>query len=277
MKLKVCCALFSTVIVAGCNTTEHKPIQYKSLIDNSSEKHNSVVFIHGAHLKGSSWSLVQENFAKINIPTHIIDLPGRSQLVSPESITITYAAQTMCHELQQLPQPLSLVVHSQGGAIAHKTLTLCNDIKVNDIVYISAVAPINGAKPFSLLSKEDEKNYFAGVKYENGWMKISDKPAFLSTFTDTQSAKLQKMVMTNSVDEPAITGEGKVQLEKAALNEISKSYIYAKNDKIISFESQQRIAQSIGIKNTYTINSGHLPMITQPDELSKAIVAALKL
>ncbi|KAF7775251.1 hypothetical protein PCIT_a1401 [Pseudoalteromonas citrea] len=277
MKLKVCCALFSTVIVAGCNTTEHKPIQYKSLIDHSSEKHNSVVFIHGAHLKGSSWSLVQKNFAKINIPTHIIDLPGRSQPLSPESITITYAAQTMCNELQQLPQPLSLVVHSQGGAIAHKTLTLCNDIKVNDIVYISAVAPINGAKPFSLLSKEDEKNYFSGIKYEGGWMKISNKTAFVSSFTDSQSPTLHAMVINNSVDEPAITGEGKVQLNKEALKDIKKSYIFAKNDKIISFESQQRIAQSIDIQNTYTINSGHLPMLTQPDELAKAIVAALKL
>ena len=276
MKLQVWFSLVSTVFATGCSTVQDKPIQYKTLND-SPVNYNSVVFVHGAHLTGSSWSLVQANFAKLNILSHIINLPGSTKPSSPKDVTITYAAQAMCTELKQLSQPLALVVHSQGGAIAHKALTLCDEIQVSNIVYVSAVAPIDGAKPFSLLSKQDEENYFAGVKYENGWMKISDKPAFLSTFTDTQSAKLQKMVMTNSVDEPAITGEGKVQLEKAALNEISKSYIYAKNDKIISFESQQRIAQSIGIKNTYTINSGHLPMITQPDELSKAIVAALKL
>jgi pimeloyl-ACP methyl ester carboxylesterase len=277
MKVKVWLSMLSAMVATGCNTVEHDTVQYKNLMDNTVSNKNPVVFIHGAHLKAASWSLVQENLTKANIPSHTINLPGRTHSSNPEDITITYVAQAMCDELQKLSQPLSLVVHSQGGAIAHKTLTLCNNIQVNDIVYVSAVAPINGAKPFSLLSKKDEENYFAGVKYENGWMKIANKSAFLSTFTDTQSVKLKEIIMSNSVDEPAITGEGKVQLNKETLKNINKSYIYAKNDKIISFESQQRIAESIGIKNTYTIDSGHLPMITQPVELSKAIVAALRL
>lgn len=277
MKLKFVFSLLSTVFIAGCNTVQDQPIQYNDLNSTNPENYNSVVFVHGAHLKGSSWSLVQANFTKRNIPSHIINLPGSTEPSSPDDITITYAAQAMCSELKPLSQPLALVVHSQGGAITHKLLTLCDDIQVSNIVYVSAVAPIDGAKPFALLSKQDEKNYFSGVKYEDGWMKISDKSAFVSSFADTESATLQKMVITNSVDEPAITGEGEVQLKKEALKEINKSYIYAKNDKIISFESQQRIAHSIGIQNTYTIDSGHLPMITQPDELSTVIIDALQL
>ncbi|MCG7561982.1 MULTISPECIES: alpha/beta hydrolase [Pseudoalteromonas] len=276
MNSKVWLPLSCAVILSGCNSTSQQaPVQ--SLTQETDAHKKSVIFIHGAHSKGTAWSTVQSQLTKKGISNYVVDLPGRKTTIDPKSITLDHAAQSLCTHLRSYPQPLALVAHSQGGAVVHKAITLCNDVNISDIVYVSAVAPIEGAKPFALLSKQDEDHYFSGITYEDGWMKISDTSAYLSSFTETHSKSQQQFVLDNSVDEPAITGDGKVMLSKATLAPINKAYVFAIQDKIISLSSQKKIAESIGITQTYSLDSGHLPMLTKPFELAEVITQALQL
>ncbi|KAF7788690.1 hypothetical protein PRUB_a1726 [Pseudoalteromonas rubra] len=276
MNSKVWLPLCSAIILSGCNSiSQQAPVQ--SLAQETDALKKSVIFIHGAHSKGTAWSTVQSQLTKQGINNYVVDLPGRKTTIDPKSITLDHAAQSLCTDLRSYPQPLALVAHSQGGAVVHKAITLCSDVNISDIVYVSAVAPIEGAKPFALLSKQDEDQYFSGITYEDGWMKISDKSAYLSAFTETHSKTQQQFVLDNSVDEPAITGDGKVMLSKSTLVPINKAYVFATQDKIISLSSQKKIAESIGITQTYSLDSGHLPMLTKPLELAEVITQALQL
>ncbi|RZM81474.1 alpha/beta hydrolase [Pseudoalteromonas rubra] len=270
--LPLCCA----VILSGCNSVSQQTPAH-TLSAQTVALNKSVIFIHGAHLKGAAWSAVQSQLSQQGISNYVVDLPGRTTHIDPKSITLEHAAQSLCEQLRAYPQPQSLVVHSQGGAVAHKAMTLCQDVKITDLIYVSAVAPVDGAKPFALLSKQDEENYFAGITYEDGWLKISDKPAYLASFTEAQAKRQQQFVLDNSVDEPAITGDGKVTLSKATLAPINKAYVFATQDKIISLPSQQKIAESINVTHTYSLDSGHLPMVTKPVELAEVITKALQL
>ncbi|MCF2860206.1 alpha/beta hydrolase [Pseudoalteromonas sp. SMS1] len=278
MKLKnALISLCATASLVACNSISSNTNSGSAANLSTGQTEATVVFIHGAHLRGAAWQPVASELKKAQVTPHIIDLPGRDKKVAPKTITLSHAADALCKRTQDLPQPQVWVMHSQGGAVAHKALASCNQVEVNHLIYVSAVAPVEGAKPFALLNKDDENNYFKGVTYEGGWMKITNQSEYITAFTNTNSKSLQAQIWSQSVDEPAVTGEGKVYLNKAKLNAIPKSYVFAKEDKIISYATQQKIAESIGATQTYHIESGHLPMITQPVALADAIKSALAL
>ncbi|MFC3032636.1 alpha/beta hydrolase [Pseudoalteromonas fenneropenaei] len=237
----------------------------------------NIVFVHGAHFKASGWQQVQSYLKYSNIASVAVDLPGRHTDIDPKSITLPVAAKALCEVLVAKPQPVVLVVHSQGGAVAHAALKECPQVVVSDLVYVTAVAPLDGAKPFALLSKKDEESYFKGVTYSDGWLRVTDKQAFVNTFTNSTSQQVRDEVLNNAVDEPAVTGDGEVNITLKDLNNIKTHYIFALNDEIISIESQRAIANSINPASLYILNSGHLPMLSQPKELSEAIKSAVRM
>lgn len=243
--------------------------------ENSAQK--NIVFVHGAHFKASGWQLVQGYLNESNIASVAVDLPGRHTGVDPKSITLPVAAKSLCDVLLTRPQPVVLVVHSQGGAVAHAALKECPQAVVSDLVYVTAVAPLDGAKPFALLSKKDEESYFKGVTYSDGWLRITDKNAFVTTFTNSTSKKVREEVLNNAVDEPAVTGDGEVNITLKDFGNIKTHYIFALNDEIISIESQRAIANTINPASLSILNSGHLPMLSQPKELSEAIKSAVRM
>ncbi len=278
MKLKNTFIAFCTTgSLVACNSISSDSTPLSAAALSAEQAAATVVFIHGAHLRGSAWQPVATELESAQIASHILDLPGRDNTVTPSSITLNHAAKALCERTNVLPQPQVWVMHSQGGAVAHEALASCNKAEISNLIYVSAVAPIEGAKPFALLNKDDEDNYFKGVTYKDGWMKITNQAEYVASFTNTQSHSLKAKVWSQSVDEPAVTGEGKVYLNKTKLDAIPKAYVFAKEDKIISYATQQKIAQSIGATKTYSITSGHLPMITQPVALADAIKSALTL
>lgn len=234
----------------------------------------TLVLVHGAHFNAAAWQPLQNELQKAGIHSQAVNLPGRGDDPTPGSATLDSSAAALCQSLADISGAIALVVHSQGGAIAHQALHLCPAVEVSDIVYISAVAPIDGAKPFALLNEADEQHYFSGITYQDGWMKITNPQAFAETFTADSAHYAQ--VISQAVDEPAATGDGQVNLPAAQLQNIRTSYIFAEQDKIISFASQQKIAASIQPDQQFTLPSGHLPMLSMPQQLSQTILTALR-
>jgi hypothetical protein len=66
-------------------------------------------------------------------------------------------------------------------------------------------------------------------------------------------------------------------LNEKRYQDIEKYYVFAKNDQIISHATQQKIAKSIDLKGTYTLNSGHLPMLTQSKKLADILLKIAEL
>jgi hypothetical protein len=48
--------------------------------------------------------------------------------------------------------------------------------------------------------------------------------------------------------------------------------VFAKRDQIISLESQQKIANDLDLKASFEIDSGHLPMLTNSQELTNVLI-----
>lgn len=238
-----------------------------------SGRNETFIFVHGAHLTSKSWLATSRIFKAQGFETVLVDLPGRTSLENPNEVTLNASSRALCESIQSVDSPIVLIAHSQGGAVANNAMSICPEKNIKGIVYVSAVVPLDGEKPYELLSKNDEDNYFKGVSYDDntGWMVINDKDVFIDMFTSSGSLEVKREIMEQSVNEPAIIGEGVVHYDNEYYSRLDKFYIFAKFDKIISIESQKRIAGRIHLKNSTVLKSGHLPMLTSPEKLARAI------
>ncbi|OUS11702.1 hypothetical protein A9Q89_08200 [Gammaproteobacteria bacterium 53_120_T64] len=242
-----------------------------------------LVLVHGAHLTGQSWAELSVPLRAAGYQVHAVNLPGRGDGIAASEATLDAASRALCTQLAGAgsDHKVSFVAHSQGGAVVHHLLGLCPAISIEKIIYVAAVAPLNGEKPFAMLSKADDEHYYRGVVYDetSGLMKIHSPPEFLAAFSSltlNEGSAMAQTLLAAGVDEPAVMGDGVVVLDDAHFQGIKKYYIHTRRDLIISPLTQQRIVQTLGAVETATVDSGHLPMLTQPAALADIVLGFLR-
>jgi pimeloyl-ACP methyl ester carboxylesterase len=233
------------------------------------EPNSSLFLVHGAHFAADSWKSVQDQL-KGDIRTIALNLPGRYDNFAPNKVSLELSAAALCVELAKAQGNKTVAVHSQAGAVINATLALCPDPSLKKIIYVTAVSPINGETPFELLSKQDENNYFTGINYNQkaGMLEISNSDNFAKSFAPEANASQKEWLKQHALPEPSTLGGNQLVLDQTQFNNIKKYYIFAKQDKVISLPSQKKIASRMKLTSSFTLNSGHLPMLTHSNELS---------
>lgn len=243
-----------------------------STISEELDKESIVVFVHGAHLTSKSWENVEAILNKNNVDTYSVDLPGRNDKIPAKKVNLISSSESLCKDLGNVKKPISIVGHSQAGAIINHAISICPSININRIIYLASVSPIQGEKAFDQLSKSDEEHYFSGIQYDksNSLMVISDQQKFGRSFT-SQEDKLDSL-SAYAVDEPSKIADNPISYNKKKLDSIKKFYVFTKKDLIISLESQKRIAERIDTVKTSELDTGHIPMITHPNNLASVLL-----
>lgn len=237
----------------------------------------TMVLVHGAHFTAAAWQPLQQLMGSA-VNTVAVDLPGRNDNITPARVSLELSAGMLCKSLGAIAGQKTLVAHSQGGAIVNAALELCPAEAIEKIVYVTAVAPLQGAGVFSLLSKADEASYFQGVSFNEQAQRldIANPERFADSFAQDATPQQRNWLNALAVMEPAMVGGSVISLDPARFAKIDKYYVFADHDRIISLESQRRIADSLDLAASYHINSGHLPMLTQSRALADVLLTISK-
>jgi len=232
---------------------------------NATEKSRSkgvqnIVLVHGAFADGSgSWSKV--------LPK--LEAKGYHVIAAQNPLTsLTDDVAAARRAIAQMDGPVLLVAHSYGGMVISEA---GNDPKVAGLVYIAALVPeegqngndVNAAMP----STGIEKGFQVST---DGFVFLSEK-AINENFVPDASPEERKLVYATQVPLAAIAGEEKVK--SPAWKTKPSWFIVAKQDKVINPDLEQYKAKLINA-TTVELNSGHVPMISQPDEVTDFIIKA---
>lgn len=243
--------IFATLFLVSCSSTSKNPAQ------------RTIVLIHGAHMDGSSWgqvkAILENNDQKVVAP----NMPGRD---NNKNVDLTTYAQAAC---DQAPDNSIIVGHSQGGAIANQMVGICPE-KISKIIYVTAVVPLNGERPFDLMEKRDEKIYAKTVVFKKDRAEPKNKRAFLRAMAQDFDYKTTKAPAIYS--EPTKVSGTVLKFESEDFDAIPKAYIFAETDLIITPATQKKYTDRTEFQETYTIVSGHLPMVTKPAALADVIL-----
>jgi pimeloyl-ACP methyl ester carboxylesterase len=216
-----------------------------------------IVFCHGIWADGSSFS---EVIPALQAEGHEV-MTAQYGFDTPEGDVATVK-----RTLGRVSSPAILVGHSYGGSVITAAGT---DDRVAGLVYIAALAPDAGETSQSQQEKFPVTDVFKYVEVADGrvWMRPEGVACFAGDLTEQE----QKVVWAThyapaadlfSRNAPATAWKSKPSW-----------YIVANNDRTVQPDLQRFLAKRMGA-TIHTVDSSHVPMLSQPGFVIDVIRAA---
>jgi pimeloyl-ACP methyl ester carboxylesterase len=219
-----------------------------------------VVLVHGAYADGSSWSQVIERLQDAGLTVTAVQNP------------LTSLADDVAHTRRILAlneDPVILAGHSFAGTVITEAGA---DPRVAGLVYIAARAPDAGEDYAALARKFPEPPANAGLVYTDGFGALTED-AFLNDFAngvDPVRARVLYAVQ-GRVSESLFHERTTV----AAWRSRPSWYAISRHDRTTSPELQHFLADRMDA-TTVEVDSGHLSLITHPQEVTQLILDAVQ-
>lgn len=232
------------------------------------------LLVHGALFTSSVWAPVQSYLQNNGYNVITVDTPGRlNDGVSPQQATLTTAVKKVCQIAQVQNEPVILVGHNQAGAIITQATAHCPQ-QIKGLVYIAAVVPLPGERPFDILNDQDNHNFDLSAPLDNNTgLSIPDLKAPIQNLfmADAQPEEAQRAIL-NMVPEPIIFAYDVLDYNLEVFQKFPKYYIKTSDDLIISPESQNKFIARQTMNQVWTLPTGHCPFISQPVQLGDLLM-----
>lgn len=229
-------------------------------------KNNSdigLVFIYGAGLGTWIWDDLSQ---KIDYPCLFLDYPGReSNSKDNKGLSLDDYSDFICTEIKKWnTDKIIVIAHSIGGVIALKTIEKIKS-QIKGFVAISASIPKSGdsyLSSFSLFNRLIMKCVFRLLGTR------PPKAALMQSLCNDLTVEQATKVVNKFTPESLLIYEQKVTYN---LPDIPKLYIKLTNDKAFEEQTQDKMIKNISPKTVVEMNTGHLPMLGDPNDLAKII------
>ena len=224
-----------------------------------SEKPN-IVLAHGAWADGSSWSPV------------IKALQADGYSVTAPQFPETALADDVARLRQVLARqdgPTVVAGHSYGGQIM--TALGSDAPNVVGLVYIAAFGLDEGESLGALLSAGPPTPSLAHLTVDEqgfGWLPEDDFVGHFAGDVDPVEARVM-----HAVQQPISTSAFEEVMGEPAWKSQPSWYLVATNDEAIPPDAERQFASRMGA-TTVEVPSGHVGMVSHPDEVVKLIEAA---
>jgi pimeloyl-ACP methyl ester carboxylesterase len=222
-----------------------------------------LVFFYGAGLGTWIWNNLSP---LIDTPCLFLDYPGRNHdSESTKGLTINDYSDFISTKINNWHcDKIIIIAHSIGGIIALDALKKISP-KLIGFVAISAAVPISGGSflsPFSLTAKIIMKCLFRifGTKPPQAAI----KNGLCNDLTSEQADKVFRQFTPEAL---SIYEENISYI----FPDVPKLYVKLTNDAAYSLQLQEKAIEHLKPETIMELNTGHLPMISKPNELVKII------
>lgn len=245
----------------------------------SAASHPPIILVHGALFTGSVWTPLQASLEKKGYPSMTIDTPGRlDDGISARDATLSASVEKLCQMVNIQTEPVVLLGHNQGGAIITQATSVCPE-KIKGLIYLAAVLPWPGERPFDLLSNQDNQHFDLSAPLDMSTGLSNPDPAgpIRALFMADADANIAQRVIANMVSEPIIFAYNILDYNMQMFDQIPKYYIKTTQDLIIEPASQNTFIRRQPMNKVFVLNSSHCPFVSQPDHLADILTEIVDL
>ncbi|MVN77538.1 alpha/beta fold hydrolase [Hymenobacter sp. HMF4947] len=234
---------------------------------------STYVLVHGAWQAPYAWQYVQQQLVQQGQHVLVVELPGHgADPTPPATLTLDAYRDKVVAAITAQPDNVILVGHSMGGMVVTAVAEKIPD-RIRKLVYIGAFLPANGQSLLALAATDSTSHLGAALVPSADQLTLGIKPdRLVPVFIQDGSATAQKLVTDNYCAEPAIPFTNPVALTAANFGRVAKYYVHTSQDQAVGLRLQQRMAKAAGITHTYTLNSGHCPFLSMPDQVSNVLL-----
>lgn len=258
----VTCLLFIT----GCSKDKEISAESKTF-----------VMVHGAFQGPYAWQFVKSQLEAAGQKVVVVELPGHgTDQTPPGKITIKTYRDKVVSAIAALKGQVVLVGHSLGGAV----ITAVADTipgRIEKLVYIAGFVPANGQSILDLTLGDPNSQFGPALMFSADGTTASipnDKlfPVFCQDGTDA----IKQLLIVNNRPEPIAPQANKLVLTNPAFAAVPKYYIHTTKDHAITIDLQNKMVSAAGIKNVYSVDSGHCPFLSVPDKITAILLQIIK-
>lgn len=230
------------------------------------------VLVHGAWQAPYAWDGVKNDLVKEGYEVVAIQLPGHgTDDTDYKTLHMESYINYVSNAITAIGSKVILVGHSMAGIIISGVAEQIPEL-VEKLVYIAAYVPANGQSAYalSLLDKQSQLGASLIVSEDQSEFDVV-KADIINVFAQDASAATQQLILDNYKSEPAAPFGDPVVLTDGNFGKVAKYFVETLEDHGIGNDLQKEMIAAAGIKNVYTLNTGHTPALSQPEEVSNIL------
>ncbi|GAC1342603.1 MAG: alpha/beta hydrolase [Myxococcales bacterium] len=222
----------------------------------------TAVLVHGALVDASSWNKVSSRLQAKGIHVLAVQLPETSL---QEDVAATRRA------LSTVKGPIVLVGHSYGGVVIGEAAGGAPGIR--SLVYVAALAPDQGESAGDLQGRYPPSPGAAHIQPQTGDYLWLDPAAFRESFC--QDVPAAEAALMAHAQKPINKSAFAEKATAAAWHGLPSWYVLTTDDRLVSPDLQRFMAKRMQA-TVVQVASSHAPMISHPDVVVRAILAAAR-
>lgn len=237
----------------------------------------AIVLVHGAFEDAHIWDGVSSKLKADGYPVIAVELPGRpGSPMAANLVSNDVYRDTILNAINSQPRPVVLVGHSFGG-IAISNVAEAAPSKVKTAIYLAAYLPKDGESMLSLAQQDRDSKAGPALNIDKTKGIISvNYAARADLFANGAPEGLRKALPDLIIDEPLAPIVTPVKLTSQGFGSVDKVYIHTAQDNVVSPYLQKKMVEETAVRLQFTLNTGHIPFLTDVSGLVSAIEKSAK-
>jgi len=232
------------------------------------------ILVHGAW--GGAWefedvaNLLSTDGSKVTA----LDLPGHGENKKPlAEVTMAAYINTVVDAVNAQNEKVILIGHSLAGAVISQVAEEIPE-KIERLIFVAAVLPANGETPLGLMQSDEQGQLLPNVIFseDQSYGELTEETVRTVLLNDIKDqlhlGRLVPHFLFKQSTEPFMA-EAKLSEDK--FGSVRKVYIRAGVDKVLTPTLQDKMLKSWKIDQVFTLESGHFPLNSIPEELVNVV------
>lgn len=231
------------------------------------------VLVHGAWADAHAWDAVKPLLEAQGHTVIAVNLPGHGADTT-RGVTFDSYVDAVSQAIAEQPKKVTLVGHSMAGMVVSAVAERVPD-RLDNVVYVAAYLPANGDSLLALARTDSASLVGPNTVFAPDYASATIKTDVLAEAICADCPQpLKEAIVKYHRAEPLAAFATKVTLTSERFGRVPKYYIHTTEDHAVSYALQQRMVAANGhIAHTYSLNTGHLPFLSQPDAFVKVLTS----
>ena len=236
------------------------------------------VLVHGSAHGSWCWQRIVPLLEGKGHNVVAVDLPGNGHDdTALKDVTLETYAEHVCRVLDSLDGPAVLVGHSLGGISISRAAELRPD-RVAVLVYLTAVLMQGGFSFMLVVSGEADDQH--ALEARSSWHLADDRSHVVYKMEQAQNrfyndCSLEDVEWAKSMLVPQPTGPllSQMRISDENFGRVPRVYIECSLDNAVAPEFAREMYTALPCAEVITMQTGHSPFMSAPDELTRHLDA----